>query len=236
LPEFNIYGFWGTWLSETLTVFPVAFLTLSAVLAAIDPNLEDASLSLGRSRLGTFASVTVPLTTPGLANAFLLLFASSLADFATPLVLAGHVSGSANSGLSADHRFARFARRRIALLHFAGSGADRIFPATLLDRGKELCDNQRQIRSAFRHPQSGPGFRKSFFLTVCCLVSAFILFLYAIIFLGSLVKVWGVDYSLTFEHYDYVFDRGMKAIKDTIIIACVVTPIGAVLGTALRLS
>ena len=90
LPQFNIYGFWGTWLSETLTVFPVAFLTLSAVLAAIDPNLEDASLSLGRSRLGTFASVTVPLATPGLANAFLLLFASSLADFATPLVLAGH--------------------------------------------------------------------------------------------------------------------------------------------------
>ena len=90
LPEFTIYGFWGTWLSETLTVFPVAFLTLSAVLAAIDPNLEDASLSLGRSRLGTFASVTLPLTTPGLANAFLLLFASSLADFATPLVLAGH--------------------------------------------------------------------------------------------------------------------------------------------------
>jgi iron(III) transport system permease protein len=73
LPEFTIYGFWGTWLSETLTVFPVAFLTLSAVLAAIDPNLEDASLSLGRSRLGTFVSVTLPLTTPGLANAFLCL-------------------------------------------------------------------------------------------------------------------------------------------------------------------
>ena len=32
----------------------------------------------------------MPLATPGLANAFLLLFASSLADFATPLVLAGH--------------------------------------------------------------------------------------------------------------------------------------------------
>lgn len=69
-------------------------------------------------------------------------------------------------------------------------------------------------------------------VSVCLLVSAFILFLYAIIFLGSLVKVWGVDYSPTFEHYDYVFNRGMKAIKDTVLIALVVTPIGAILGTA----
>src|SRR5204863_1846387 len=35
-------------------------------------------------------TVTLPLAVPGLANAFLLLFAASLADFATPLILAGN--------------------------------------------------------------------------------------------------------------------------------------------------
>ena len=44
--NFNLYGFWGTWISESLTYFPVAFLTISSVLACIDPNLEDAGLSL----------------------------------------------------------------------------------------------------------------------------------------------------------------------------------------------
>ena len=90
IENFNFYGFWGTWMSETLTFFPVAFLTLAAVLAAIDPNLEDAGLSLGASPRRVFRTVTLPLSTPGIANALLLLFASSLADFATPLVLAGH--------------------------------------------------------------------------------------------------------------------------------------------------
>ena len=233
LPQFNIYGFWGTWLSETLTVFPVAFLTLSAVLAAIDPNLEDASLSLGRSRLGTFASITVPLTTPGLANAFLLLFASSLADFATPLVLAGH----------AFPVLPTQAYLQITGLHDLRGGASLSFillvPALLVyflqrywigEKSYVTISGKSGPRSGIRSLGLAP---EAFFLSVCCLVSAFILFLYAIIFLGSLVKVWGVDYRFTFEHYNYVFDRGMKAIKDTFIIACAVTPLGAILGTAL---
>ena len=48
------------------------------------------ALSLGASRRRVFRTVTLPLCTPGLANAFLLLFAASLADFATPLILAGN--------------------------------------------------------------------------------------------------------------------------------------------------
>jgi len=56
----------------------------------IDPNLEDAAYSLGASPFNVFKSVTFPLSVPGLANAFLLVFSCSLADFATPLVLGGH--------------------------------------------------------------------------------------------------------------------------------------------------
>ena len=232
LPEFTIYGFWGTWLSETLTVFPVAFLTLSAVLAAIDPNLEDASLSLGRSRLGTFFSITLPLTTPGLANAFLLLFASSLADFATPLVLAGHSFPVLPTQ----------AYLQITGLHDLRGGASLSFilliPALVVyflqrywigEKSYVTISGKSGPRTGIRSLGLAP---EAVVLLVCLLVSVFILFLYAIIFLGSLVKVWGVDYSPTFEHYDYVFNRGMKAIKDTILIALVATPFGAILGTA----
>ena len=233
LPQFNIYGFWGTWLSETLTVFPVAFLTLSAVLAAIDPNLEDASLSLGRSRLGTFASVTVPLATPGLANAFLLLFASSLADFATPLVLAGHSFPVLPTQ----------AYLQITGLHDLRGGAALSFlllvPALIVyflqrywigEKSYVTISGKSGPRTGVRSLGPAP---EAAFLTICCLVSVFILFLYAIIFLGSLVKVWGVNYSPTLDHYQYVFDRGMKAIKDTFLIACAVTPLGAILGTSI---
>ena len=65
-------------------------MTLSTILMRIDPNLEDAAYSLGASPFNVFKSVTFPLSVPGLANAFLLVFSCSLADFATPLVLGGH--------------------------------------------------------------------------------------------------------------------------------------------------
>src|SRR4030095_16606837 len=87
---FPVYGMGTTFFSETLTYFPIAYLTLRPVLAAIDANVEDMALSLGASRGQVFRTVTVPLAIPGLANAFLLLFAASLADFATALILAGN--------------------------------------------------------------------------------------------------------------------------------------------------
>ena len=90
LDNFNFYGFWGTYISETLTYFPIAFMTLTTILLRIDPNLEDAAYSLGSSPFNVFRTVTFPLAAPGLANAFLLVFSCSLADFATPQVLGGH--------------------------------------------------------------------------------------------------------------------------------------------------
>ena len=90
LTNVSAYGFWSTALAETLTYFPIGYLTLRPILAAIDPNLEEMAFSLGGSRWRIFRTVTVPLCVPGFANAFLLLFAASLADFATPLILAGN--------------------------------------------------------------------------------------------------------------------------------------------------
>jgi iron(III) transport system permease protein len=86
----SVYGLASTLSAETLTYFPIAYLTLRPMLAAIDPNIEGMALSLGASRARVFRTITLPLCTPGLANAFLLLFAASLADFATPLILAGN--------------------------------------------------------------------------------------------------------------------------------------------------
>src|SRR6185312_3199979 len=86
----TVYGLTSTLCSEIVTYFPIAYLTLRPLLTGIDSNIEGMALSLGASRWRVFRTVTLPLTIPGLANAFLLLFAASLADFATPLILAGN--------------------------------------------------------------------------------------------------------------------------------------------------
>ena len=82
-----------------------------------------------------------------------------------------------------------------------------------------------------RSSVKGPGlFLGSIIVGVVSFVAAFILYLYAVILVGSLVKVWGVDNSLTFENYSYVFTFGAKAIKDTLLIACIGTPLGGLLA------
>ena len=75
---------------QTIGMFPIAFMTISGVLKAIDSTQEDAALDLSANRWQTFATVTFPLAIPGVLSAWLLVFTNSLADFANPLLLAGN--------------------------------------------------------------------------------------------------------------------------------------------------
>ena len=60
-----------------------------AGLQAIPQELYEAARIDGAGRWQTFTTVSLPLMRPGLANAFLLGFIESLADFGNPLVLGG---------------------------------------------------------------------------------------------------------------------------------------------------
>jgi len=85
-----IYGLPGVTLAQLLTFTPVAFMLLFGALGAISPALEEAAQTLRASRGRVFRTVTWPLLRPALANAFLLGFVESLADFGNPIVLAGN--------------------------------------------------------------------------------------------------------------------------------------------------
>ena len=85
-----IYGLPGVLISQLLAFTPIAFLVLIGVVQGISPTLEEASQTLRARSWTTFLTVTLPLMRPGLANAFLLGFVESLADFGNPLVLGGN--------------------------------------------------------------------------------------------------------------------------------------------------
>jgi iron(III) transport system permease protein len=85
-----IYGLPGVTLAQLLTFSPIAFMILYGALSAISPALEEAAQTLRGSRGRVFRTVTWPLLRPALANAFLLGFVESLADFGNPIVLAGN--------------------------------------------------------------------------------------------------------------------------------------------------
>jgi iron(III) transport system permease protein len=89
-PSRWIYGFAGLLLVQTLAFAPIAYLVLIGVVDGISPSMEEAAQTLRADRWRTFRTVTWPLLRPGLANAFLIGFVESLADFGNPLVLGGN--------------------------------------------------------------------------------------------------------------------------------------------------
>ena len=84
-----IYGFPGVFLAQLFAFTPVAFLVLIGVVEGVSPTLEEASQTLRANRWDTFVTVSLPLMRPGLANAFLVGFIESVADFGNPIVLGG---------------------------------------------------------------------------------------------------------------------------------------------------
>jgi len=235
LTRVNIYGLWGTLLSETLTYFPIAYLTLKAVLANVDPNLEDSAFSLGARRWRVFRTVTLRLATPGVANAFLLVSAASLADFATPLIL-----GGTKFPVLPTQAFLQ-----ITGLYDMRGGAALCFlllvPALAIFAGQRWFTERRggsfvtvtgKVGAATRVKTLSPA-AVAALAVVCGLVVALVLVCYLLIFAASIVRGLGADNSLSLTHYAHVFSGGLKAVRDTLVIAVICMPVGGLFAVVL---
>jgi putative spermidine/putrescine transport system permease protein len=79
----------GVLIGMVHVMVPYAVLTLYANMRGIDAGLVSAARSLGASRWQAFRMVFLPLTTPGLIGAGLLVFILSLGFYITPALLGG---------------------------------------------------------------------------------------------------------------------------------------------------
>lgn len=70
-------------------LLPYAVLTIMGSVSGINPNLESAAMSLGASRTRTFFHVVLPLSLPGIAGGFILVFSIAISAYATPAILGG---------------------------------------------------------------------------------------------------------------------------------------------------
>jgi putative spermidine/putrescine transport system permease protein len=74
----------------SLHVFlPMMVLPLASALSKIDPHLEEAARTLGMPAWRVFHRVTLPLSLPGLAVGFTLVFSLTAGSFVTPAILGG---------------------------------------------------------------------------------------------------------------------------------------------------
>lgn len=226
--QFKIYGFYGLWVVETLTYFSTAYLTLYGVLQAIDPALEDAALDLGASKGKVFRSITLPLATPGIASAMLLIFSQSLADFGNPMILAGNYTILATQAyLTIVGMYDMKGGAALAILLLIPSLIAFVVQKYWVSRKSYVTVTGKP--SAARIKMDRPLTRYSIF-GLCLLLTVVIFLFYGMVLFGSFVKLWGANHSLTFDNYKHVFTIGWEFIKDTLLLSSVATPSAGILA------
>jgi iron(III) transport system permease protein len=235
------YGLPGLLIAQTLAFTPIAFLVMIGVVEGVSPSMEEAAQTLRADRWQTFRTVSLPLMRPGLANAFLLGFIESMADFGNPLVLGGNFNV-----LSTDIFFAivgaqydqgRAAVLAMVLLFFTLSA----FYAQRAWLGKKSYTTVTGKGDAGVHPLMPKRLSIPVF-AIAAIWGAFTIIVYLMIVFGSFVELWGVDNSLTLTHYKTAFRVGYNefgiqwigsawdSFWTTLKIAAAAAPLTAVLG------
>ena len=233
LQNFSIYGLGGLVLVQTIGMFPIAYLTLSSVLKSIDSTVEDAAMDLNAGRFHTFWTITLPLAMPGILSAWLLVFTNSLADFANPLLLAGSYKV-----LSVEAYIEVTGRNNL------GGGAALSLLLLLPTLTAFFTQRYWVNRKSFVTVTGKPSVRLTelaskpvrIALTAFVVISlGFILALYGTIVAGCFVKNWGIDYTFTTANIGEALSRGWQAIRDTVTLATIATPIAGIIAMAAAL-
>lgn len=225
----NLYGWRGIALVQILTFFPVCYMMLKGLLRNIDPSLEETARNMGASRFKVFQTVTLPLLLPGLGNAFLVSFIESVADFANPMIIGGNFDTLATSiYLQLTGAYDKSGATAMAVVLLAISMGLFVLEKYWLERksvatltGKASRERALMTDKSVRYP----------LVTICTLLTIFVLVMYLLVPLGSLFKLWGRDYSLSLKWYQYIFkNKGYKVFTDSMLLSAVASPITALLS------
>jgi iron(III) transport system permease protein len=195
-----IYGLTGILVAQILAFTPIAFLVLIGVVEGVSPSMEEAAQTLNASPWQTFWTVSFPLMRPGLANAFLLGFIESLADFGNPLVLGGQYEVLSTqiffaiAGAQGDLGMA--AVLAIVLLLFTLSA----FYAQRRWLGKKSYATVTGKGDSGKHAQLPKRVTWGAYLAATPFISLSLV-VYGMILFGGFVETWGHKHNFTFKHY-----------------------------------
>ncbi|MBN1119181.1 MAG: molybdate ABC transporter permease subunit [Bacteroidales bacterium] len=87
------FSFSAAVIAAIVVSFPLIIRSVKVSMEMVDPNLEQASRTLGASWFKTFILITLPLAWPGILGGFVLAFARSLGEFGATITFAGNIQG-----------------------------------------------------------------------------------------------------------------------------------------------
>jgi len=86
-PSFILFDWPGQALAFLYSGIVVAIAVLTGVFMSVDPQMEDAAMSLGAGRLRAILTVTMPLGIPGVIAASALIFSTVVTAYSIPVML-----------------------------------------------------------------------------------------------------------------------------------------------------
>jgi iron(III) transport system permease protein len=224
----DIYGFWGLALTQVLSFFPVGYLMLTNLLQNIDPSIEEAAQALGASQRKVFGNVTLPLMLPGIANAALLIFIQSLADFGNAIVIGGNYTTLAvqiyQQGIGSYDMVGATALAVVLLLI---SLLAFYLQNEVVGRKSYITVTGKAAKQ--RVLISGRGVTVPVY-SICMVISLFVIAMYILVPYGAFVTLWGVNYHFTLRWIKYVLTIGRRYIMDSMTLSLIAAPIAALLG------
>ncbi|MFN7536234.1 MAG: ABC transporter permease [Burkholderiales bacterium] len=240
-PSRWFYGVQGVWLAQTFAFTPIAFLIIRGVLQGLSPSLEEAAQTLRASSVRTFFTVTLPLLTPALANAFLVGFIESLADFGNPIILGGQYAV-----LSTEIFFA-IVGAQLDPGKAAALGLLLTVMALAVFFLQRMVVGKASYTTVSGKGDSGiplalPPLLKRFIYPIGFGWVAFTIVLYIFAIMGGLVETWGRDFTPTLKHYIRMFEiqwgefgivwagGAWNSFWTTIKLALIAAPITAAIG------
>lgn len=204
-PSRWFYGWLGVWVAQTFAFTPIAFMIMRGVVQGVAPSLEEAAQTLRASPHQTFMTVTLPLLKPGLANAFLVGFIESMADFGNPIVVGGQFSV-----LSTEIFFAivgaQYDQGRAASLAWILT----LFALAVFAIQRALLGRQN-FTTVSGKGDAGiamplPTGVRRVVHSVALPWMAFTLIVYLFALAGGFVQTWGRDYTITLNHFRTAFN------------------------------
>ena len=224
----NIYGFGGLLFAQVFSFFPMAYLQLNGVLSTIDPSIEEAARDMGASRLQTFLKVTIPLSLPGIVNSFLLMFIKCAADFGNPMTIAGGYNTLATQiYYQAVGGYELQRCTALAMLLLVLTMIVYLISKLFVEKRTFVTITGKATRERTMIEERHITIPLT---VICCIFAVIVGVIYVMIPVVSFVKLWGINYSLTFANYIEAWKIGKQALMDTVKLAVVTTPITGVIA------
>ena len=233
----NLYGFFGVIVAQILSFVPAATIVLDNVLRKQDGRIEEAAAGLGAARWTIFREVTLPMAWPGIKRVLVLVFILSLTDFGNPLLLGRDTPVIA--GIIYDEMTA-FRNTPLA----AALCVWLILPSLLVFLVLEAMGRRRRYTAA-----DGTGGAPELPLPIAwrgalTAIAGVVVFLvvaiYATMILGSVTRVWGVDWGITLGYFTGAgveaglsgggSDRDLGLVWQSVQVAGIAGPLGGLLG------